>query len=73
MFYDQLKKACKANNTTVTALIKELGMSTGNGTSWKNGGVPSIEVLKKMAKRLKVTTDYLLEMDEDSTSDEGEL
>ena len=65
MFYDQLKKACKENNIALTTLLKEFGMSVGNATRWKNGGVPSIEVLKKIAKRLNVSTDYLLEMDEE--------
>ena len=65
MFYDQLKKACKENNIAITALIKELGMSVGNATRWRDGGVPSIEVLKKLAKRLNVSTDYLLEMDKE--------
>ena len=64
MFYDQLKKACKTNNISVTELTRELGMATGNIGSWKNGGHPSIEVLKKIAVRLNVSTDYLLEIDE---------
>ena len=63
MFYDQLKKACKANNTTVTELVKELGMATGNVSNWKNGGHPSVEVLKKIANHLNVSADYLLEID----------
>ena len=65
MFYEQLKKICKENNTTPTALARELGMSTGNATNWSNGKTPSVDVLKKIAKRFNVSLDYLLEMDKE--------
>lgn len=60
MFYDQLKKACTKNNTTVTAALKEIGIGTANGTYWKNGSTPNSDVVIKLSELLNVSTDYLL-------------
>ena len=39
MFYDQLNKLCKENNTTPTAFITDkLGLSSSKITAWKGGG-----------------------------------
>lgn len=59
-FYDNLKNACAAAGTTVTALVKSMGMSQGNMAKWKNGGVPKADTLAQLAVRLNVTTDYLV-------------
>ena len=60
MFYEQLKKACKMNNTSVTATLKAIGIGTANGTYWKNGSIPSSDMVVKLAEFLDVSTDYLL-------------
>lgn len=60
MFYDQLKKACKNNGTTVTAVLKKIGIGTANGTYWKNGSVPSADIVVQLSEFLGVSTDYLL-------------
>jgi len=76
VFYDQLKAACQARNTTPTTLLKEIGLSSANTGAWKKGGTPSAEVLLKLAERLNVSTDYLLDRTKDPTppgeSSEGE-
>lgn len=66
MFYDNLKKICKAKNTTPTAILKELGMSTGNTGKWKNGGVPSADAVYKIAKLLNVSVEFLLAGEENT-------
>jgi len=63
IFYERLKDACKNSNTTATAVTLELGLSRGNLSRWKAGGVPSIEVLIKFSERLNVSTDFLLGKD----------
>ena len=63
MFYERLKKICNENGTSPTALVRDMGMSSGNVTKWKEGGYPSIKVLKEIAKRFNVSLDYLLEME----------
>lgn len=60
MFYDRLKELCKENNITLTNLVKELNMSSGNLSRWKNGGVPKGDTLSALAEYFKVSTDYLL-------------
>ena len=60
MFYERLKKACKNANTTVTATLKAIGIGTANGTYWKNGSIPSSDIIVKLAEFLNVSTDYLL-------------
>lgn len=60
MFYEQLIEACKIKQTAVSKMTQDLGLSLGNVNRWKKGGVPSVEVLDKIADYLDVTTDYLL-------------
>ncbi len=60
MFYDQLKAACKEKNTSITAVLKKIGIGTANGTYWKNGSVPSSDIVVQLAEFLEVSTDYLL-------------
>lgn len=78
MFYQQLQKACKNANTTVTATLKAIGIGTANGTYWKNGSMPSSENVIQLAEFLGVSTDFLLKGDSknysiDISSDEKEL
>ena len=60
MFYEQLQKACKMNQTSVTATLKRLGIGTANGTYWKNGSSPSSDIVIQLAELLGVSTDFLL-------------
>lgn len=60
MFYDNLKAACALRKTSVTAALKQLGISTGNGTNWKNGVTPSLDVIVQFAELLDVSIDYLV-------------
>lgn len=67
IFYDKLKEACERKNRTVTAICKELGIGTANGTYWKNGSIPNGELLIKISELLEVSTDYLLGTSDDPT------
>ena len=60
MFYDILLYLCNQHNTTVTAVIKELNMSTSKGTAWKNGTIPNGKILTLLANYFGVSVDYLL-------------
>jgi transcriptional regulator with XRE-family HTH domain len=61
VFYEQFKKACAENSTNITTIVKELGISTGGISSWKNGIIPNGDTLIKIADRLNVPVDYLLD------------
>lgn len=59
-FYDRLQACCKESNTTVTALLQTIGLSTSKGTAWKGGSVPRSDVLYKLAAALHTTPAYLM-------------
>ena len=60
MFYERLNELCKENGTTITALSKKLGLSSGNVTNWKNGRNPKTENALKLAAYYNSSVDYLL-------------
>lgn len=60
VFYNQLKQACKKKGTSITAVLKKIGIGTANGTYWKNGSVPSSDIVVQLSEFLDVSTDYLL-------------
>lgn len=64
MFFDRVKELCDANGIKISNLLKELNMSPGNLTRWKNGTVPDGNTLVSLAKYFKVSTDYLLGLDD---------
>lgn len=69
MFYDVLSTLCSSRNTTITAMLKELNISTSKGTAWKNGSTPNGELISTIADYFNVTTDYLLEKETSSKKD----
>lgn len=66
MFFEQLKKACKMRNISVTAVITQLNISKSNATNWKNGTMPNGEVVVRLSELLEVSTDFLLKGFEES-------
>ncbi|MGI5894256.1 MAG: helix-turn-helix domain-containing protein [Candidatus Merdivicinus sp.] len=60
MFYDKLCSICHEKGISVTNMVKELGLSSGNLSKWKNGGAPRSDTLQKIANYLGVSTDTLL-------------
>lgn len=63
MFYDRLKELCKERGVSLTNVAKELGMSSGNLSKWKNGGVPRGKSLTALSEYFGVSADYLLGTD----------
>lgn len=68
MFIDVLDSLCKANGTNITAVCRELGISTSKPTAWRNGSTPNSRFVVMFAKYFNVPTDFLLEMDEREAS-----
>lgn len=60
MFYDNLKTVCKENNTTVTAVLKAIGRSTGCTGKWSRGSYPTLDIIMDMATHLGVSIDKLV-------------
>lgn len=69
MFYDILTTLCSSRNTTITAMLKDLNISTSKGTAWKNGSTPNGEIISTIADYFNVTTDYLLGKDTSTKND----
>ena len=55
MFYQRLHEICKSKGTTVTKMVKELGLSSANMSNWKKGRLPKTEIAFKIANYLDVT------------------
>jgi len=64
MFYERLLSLCEERGIKLTPLVKELGYSTGSLTNWKNGTIPSGDIVLAFAKYFDVSTDYLLGKDD---------
>ena len=61
-FKDNLNRICEENGTTVTAVVKSLGLSTSKVTRWKHTSLPKEEQLYLLADKLNCTVaDFFLE------------
>lgn len=60
MIYDNFIDVCKEKGTTVTAVLKVLGKSTGSTGNWAKGQFPRLDIVMEMADYLGVTIDKLV-------------
>ncbi len=64
MLNENIKNLRVLNGLSQVQLAKELGVSKQCVSNWENDNIqPSIEMLIKIAKFFKVSTDYLLDLD----------
>ena len=49
MFWERFVQLCAERNTKPNPVAKELGISSGAVTNWKNGAVPQSATLKRIA------------------------
>ena len=61
VFFEQLKRLCALNGTTPTSVVKRIGLSSSNVTSWKNGASPKKDVIEKLAQELNVPVSAFFE------------
>ncbi len=61
-FYEQLRKACKLRDVSVSKAAEDIGLNRSSATNWKNGSLPSIKIVYKFSEYLGVSVDYLLGM-----------
>lgn len=57
--YERLNLLCTQRGTTITNVIKELGLSTSLPTNWKKGIMPNAETIIKLSDYFNVSVDYL--------------
>ncbi len=60
MFWERFYNLCLRNGKRPNPVGKEIGLSSGIISKWKNGGIPNGETLMKLARYFNVSTDYLL-------------
>ncbi len=60
MFYQRLLDLCDMRGFHITKVVSQLGMGSGNLSSWKSGNIPKGDTLVKLADYFNVSTDYLL-------------
>lgn len=64
IFFERYSELCFSVNSTPNSVAKELGISSGSVTAWKNGTEPRPKTLSKIADYFHVSTDYLLGKEE---------
>lgn len=65
MLGEQIKKLRLAKNMSQVALANQLGVTKQSVSNWENDNIlPSLDMLKKIAKYFSCTSDYLLEIDD---------
>ena len=72
-FIEILLEELKKRNITKTKLAKDIGISEGSIRSWENGKQPTIDKLKKISQYLSISTDILLDLENNLTENEKEL
>ena len=61
MIYDNVKRLCEKNKTSIWALEKACGIGNGTIGKWADGDAnPRIGTLKKIADYFGITVDELL-------------
>lgn len=60
LFFERYSELCNSVNGTPNSIAKELGISSGSVTAWKNGTEPRPKTLSRIADFFSVSVDYLL-------------
>ena len=60
MFWENFIELCKNKNVSPNGLAKELSISSGAVTAWKNGRVPKWQTLEVIANYFDVTVEELI-------------
>lgn len=64
MFWTKFQEICDARGVKPHAVLKELGISSGSASHWKDGTIPNGEILKKIADYFDLSIEFLLYDDE---------
>lgn len=57
-FWEQFSKLCDATRKSPNAVAKDIGISSGSITAWKNGRVPFYDTIERLAKYFNVPVSY---------------
>jgi len=59
-FWDRFYLLCQEKGKKPNPVGRDIGVSSGIITKWKNGAIPGSDILTRIAEYFNVTTDYLL-------------
>lgn len=68
MFWNTFIKLCVKHNLKPNTIAKELGISSGAVTKWKQGSIPGSTTLQKLADYFNVSADYFLSNEENQSA-----
>lgn len=60
IFWQKLTEICEQRGTSPTRMCKAIGLSTGNVSPWKRGGIPNQKMVKRIAEYFGVEPEYLV-------------
>lgn len=63
-FYNTVCDICNKRNMSLSALLKDLGMSKANIRNWRNGVTPKISIRQRIAELTDTPIETLLTTDE---------
>lgn len=75
-FFEQYKKICEARGISLNGAAKEIGLPSSSVTHWKDGAVPRMKTIQKIADYFGVTVDYLqgyTDIKEKSPAETGDI
>ena len=58
-FFERYCSLCKEQGSTPNGVAKKLGIASASVTQWKQGSVPRVETLARIADYFGVTVEYL--------------
>lgn len=64
-FYNKFIALCKENNVSPSSVARACGLGTPNITYWKNGSIPKLETIKKIATHFQVPMSYFFDIPDD--------
>ena len=68
-FSENLNRICQEQGTTVSAILKRMGVSTSKVTLWNNGSLPKQEMLIRLANELRCSVmDFFQDEEHDESS-----
>lgn len=59
-FYQRFLELCEEKGVKPTNLLLSMNLSSSKGTAWKNGSLPSTEILIALSNEFNVSVDYLV-------------
>lgn len=72
MFWVNYAELCQKNGISPNKAASEIGISSGSVTAWKNGRIPRVAVLRRIAEYFGVSVEDLLSKKQKPTEN-GEL